>query len=87
MKKLKLSVLLAWCIFIPAAVSAASTFAQGTHGARMMEGHMMDGGMMGGGMMWMMIACVLFGVLLLVALVLAILALVKYLRSDRHRGR
>lgn len=44
------------------------------HGSRMMG----DGMMMGGGMM---IVCLVFGALLLTALVLAILALVKYLRS------
>jgi uncharacterized membrane protein len=45
-----------------------------THNSNMMDGGMM----MGGGMM---IACILFGVLVVVALVLGILALVKYLRK------
>lgn len=44
-------------------------------------GMMMGGeGMMGG---WMMALCMLFGLLVLVVLVLGVLALVKYLRSDR----
>ncbi|MBA2238867.1 MAG: hypothetical protein H0W24_09275 [Lysobacter sp.] len=86
MKRLKDSMLFASCLLIVGLVFSATGFAQDPQGGGMMGGAMMDGGMMGGGMMGMMIACVLFGVLLLVALVLGILALIKYLRSDhRHR--
>lgn len=42
---------------------------------------MMDNGMMMSG--WAMLACVVFGILLFVALVLAILALLKYLFSNK----
>lgn len=46
----------------------------------MMQGaNMTDGGMMMGG--GMMVACMVLGVLVFIALVLAILALIKYLRS------
>lgn len=45
-------------------------------------GTMRDAGLPHGGMgAGMMIACIVFGVLLLVVLVLGILALIKYLRS------
>lgn len=73
MKMLKAASLLAW--FAP--VSGAAHASQGANA------EMMGEGMMGG---WMMIGCVLLGVLLIVFLVLAIVALIKYLRSDRHPG-
>lgn len=44
------------------------------------NGMMMDGGMMMSG--WMMLVCTLFGLLIFAVLVLAILALIKYLRSS-----
>lgn len=52
------------------------------HAAPNARSGMMSGeGMMGG---WVMVACMLFGLLVLIVLVLAIFALVKYLRSDRR---
>lgn len=60
-----------------AAANAMQDQASGmTNHSNMMDGGMMT--MMGGGMM---IACILFGVLVVVVLVLGILALVKYLRK------
>lgn len=71
MKWLNASVLLAWF----ALFSGAARASQGSNGGMMSEG------MMGG---WMMAGCVLLGVLLIIFLVLAVFALIKYLRSDRH---
>jgi uncharacterized membrane protein len=53
--------------------------------AQPMGAGMMDGAHMMGG--WMMAVFMLFGLLVLVALVLGIIAVVKYLRSGRHRER
>ncbi len=59
---------------------AGTTYAMQSGDRGMMQGsNMMDGGMMMGG--GMMVACIVLGVLAFIALVLAILALIKYLRS------
>lgn len=71
MKLLNVLLLLASFALLPGAAHAS----QGSSGGMMSEG------MMGG---WMMAGCVLLGVLLIIFLVLAVLALIKYLRSDRH---
>lgn len=70
MKMLKV---MAWFVLVSGAAHASQGASAG----------MMGEGMTGG---WMMIGCVLLGVLLIVFLVLAIMALIKYLRSDRHPG-
>jgi uncharacterized membrane protein len=67
--------------FLAAGFAATANAMQDQAPAMTNHSNMMDGGMMtmmGGGMM---IACILFGVLVVVALVLGILALVKYLRK------
>ncbi len=76
MKVLNALLLLAWW----APLSSTAHASQGPGPGMMSEG-MMSGGMMGG---WMMAGCILLGVLLIIFLVLAVLALIKYLRSSRH---
>ncbi|MEG3191033.1 MULTISPECIES: hypothetical protein [Novilysobacter] len=71
MKLLNASLLLAWFALLSGAAHASQGPGPG----------MMSEGMMGG---WMMAGCVLLGVLLIIFLVLAVVALIKYLRSDRH---
>ena len=76
MKLLNAPLLLAWF----ALFSGAAHASQGSGPGLMSEG-MMGGCMMCG---WMMAGYVLLGVLLIIFLVLAVFALIKYLRSDRH---
>lgn len=76
MKLLQTPLFLMWLVLAPAAVHASPGSRPG-----MMGDGMMGSSMMGG---WMMAGCMLLGVLLIIFLVLAVLALIKYLRSGRH---
>ena len=76
MKLLQTPLFLMWLVLAPVATHASPGSRAG-----MMGDEMMGNSMMGG---WMMAGCVLLGVLLIIFLVLAVFALLKYLRSDRH---
>ncbi|WP_152597835.1 hypothetical protein [Novilysobacter arseniciresistens] len=70
-----------WLVLAPVTTHASPGSRHGMMGDGMMGSSMMGSSMMGG---WMMAGCMLLGVLLIIFLVLAVFALIKYLRSDRH---